>query len=259
MPIQWCSNYQFNAPVDADGVSVTPSGTAFNNSAWVTVFTADADCVLTSLSFQPGTTATFEVDVGVDTGGGESVIATHTGQVANSTTIGGTAFLPFRIPIDAIPNGAAVKVRMRKSGTNTTAWIWQLTYYKKPIVGTILTTANPQLITTVNGAPTLDSINSAWANGDWTAIFTASADSVITGFVDHFIFNGADYILEFGISSTPIWSIKGRQGLGDFSIYKMIKHPLQIASGASLDARWRKAGTSLSEMPLVLTYYELPL
>ena len=64
--IQHCSNYQYFEPANAASVSVTPNGTANANSSWVTVFTADADCVLTEvISYQPGTTNRgYRVDVG---------------------------------------------------------------------------------------------------------------------------------------------------------------------------------------------------
>jgi hypothetical protein len=259
MPIQYTTNYQFNAPVDAVGVSVTPNGTAWNNSAWVTVFTADADCVLTGIVlFSPGVQAMFQVDVAVDTGGGEVVIATHGGEVAFNATLG-WGNLPFRIPIDAIPNGADVKVRMRKANTNTSSWEFALTYYKKPITGNLLTSTSPQLVTTMNPVVTLDSDATPWTNGNWENLLTVSDDDVvITGLMLGWAFNGANYIFELGISSSPIWAVKGQNGLADFPLFLMLKHPLRVANGVTVQGRWRKADTSLTEMGVALHYQVVP-
>jgi hypothetical protein len=259
MPIQYTSNYQFNAPTDAAGVSVTPSGTAGVDSAWVTVFTAGADSVLTSvILFNPGVTATFRVDVGVDTGGGETVIASH-GGVVSSTSGVGWGHLPFRIPIDAIPNGAAVKVRMAKSGTNTTAWFWALQYYQKPIVGTLLTTANPQLITAIIPPVNIPSATSAWVNSGWTTVFTPGADAVISGYIHNFVTTGEDYIFEIGQNSAVLFTIKDRSGLADHCLFRDIKHPLTVEGGVAVQGRWRKLSPTLRNLPTAFTYYELPL
>lgn len=261
MAVQWCSNYQFNAPDLATGVTVTPNASAFSNSGWVTLFTADADSVLTGLTVYPGAAAAvFEVDVGVSIGGGgETVIATHSGQNANASVFG-WGNLPFRIPIDAIPNGAVVRVRMRKSGTSVLTWRWACTYFKKPIVGTILTTTQPQLTTAANPRPQLDPNTTEWANGAWTTIFTTAADTVIVGYSCGFDNNAIRYIIDLGVSSTPIYTFRDQQGAADFPIFQMFKHPRLVASGAAVQARQRKAGTSATvNFPLVLHYYELPL
>lgn len=259
MAIQWCSNYQFNAPANAADVTVTPNASAFSDSGWVTLFTADADSVLTGLTVYPAVSAVFEVDVGVDSGGGEVVIATHSGQNSNAS-IFGWGNLPFRIPIDAIPNGGIVRVRMRKSGTSVTTWRFACTYFKKPIVGTILTTTQPQLTTEANPRPQLDPNTTEWANGNWTDIFTTAADSVIVGYSVGFDNNAVRYIIDLGISSSPIYTFRDQQGAADFPIFTMFKNPLLVASGATVQARQRKAGVSATvNFPLVLHYYELPL
>jgi hypothetical protein len=261
MPIQHCENYQFNEPVDAAGVSVTPSGSNFGNSSWVTVFTADADCVLTGIAmFSPGQTSPdttrFEIDVGIS----GSVIATHGGYVSSfGTNPTGFGHLPFRIPIDAIPNGSTVQVRMRKNSTNTNTWEFALLFYKKPIVGNILTTAQPQLISAMDpiAAPTAG--GSPWTNGSWADILTASSDIVISGYIHGISSNGINYIFDLGISGSVIWTIKDRNGLVGYPLFKMLRHPLQVASGSTVQGRWRNSTWTAGTLPVALTYYELPL
>ena len=261
MPVQWTSNYHFNAPVDAAAVAVTPSSSDGADSGWVTVFTADADCVLTKvIVHDPGVAARFRVDVGISVGGGaESVIASTCGVVVSGTTLGWGP-LDFVIPIDAIPSGAVVKVRMAKNGTSTVAWNFALQYYKKPIVGNLLTTANPQLISTIFPMPTVASATTpAWTNSGWATIFTPANDSVITGYIHNFVANSEDYIFDFGQSSTPLWTVKDRQGLSDYTLYRPIKHPFMVTGGSAVQGRIRKVGTTARNFPVAVTYIELPL
>lgn len=257
--IQVTSNYQFNAPTDAAAVTVTPNASAGADSAWVTVFTADADCVLTGIILaDPGAAVLFRVDVGVDTGGGEVVIASSGGSISSATGPGwGT--LPLRIPVDAIPNGADVKVRMAKNGTSVVTWAFALQYYKKPIVGTLLTTANPQLVTNTLTLVNVASATSAWVDSSWTTIFTPDVDSVITGYIHNFVTNGEDYIWELGQSSTVLWTAKDRSGNSDWTWYRDMKHPLFVTGSVAVQVRWRKLSATARNLPVALVYYELPL
>lgn len=262
---QYLTNPVKTAPAAANGVAVPPSGTAYNNSAWVELLAAaGAASALTSvICVTPAVTATFEVDIGVGAAGSEIVIATLKGQYKdNNSCSDGRMSLP--IPIAAIPNGARVAVRMRKSGTSTTNWAWAIEYIELPVVGNLLTTDRPTLIT----APAADLTNiavstTAWAYGAWTTIVTAvGAETTIVGLVIPAPFASADYEIQLGKGSAGaevvIGNFKGyATNNADGPSYVPLWNPIGgITTGQRLAARVRKAGTSASTVPFGLVYLE---
>jgi hypothetical protein len=272
MAFQWTSNYQFSAPSGASGISVTPSGVAWANSAWAEIHPGtDSPWVLTSVILgDRGTTAPFEVDIGVVPVSGAisgcTAIATVKGIVATTSNYS-HAWMPLAIPINNIPASYRVGVRMRKSGTSTTAWSWAIQFLKTPITGNLQTTTQrlrplPSAAAGVNcpaGA-------TAYTYGAWTVISaSAPANMVIAGLGLTSPYNGANFELQIGkgavSSEVALFSIKGYMSVTTVTPgYQMLANPCSgVSSGDRIVARFRKEGTNTTGPDVHIVYYETPL
>lgn len=188
--LNWTTTGQLVAPPAAAGVSITPSGTTLTFSAWVEVDPATAtDWLLTGISVVAGIQAPFLMQVGIGTAGNEVAIADILGFVDDSIDVVGNGYMIWPIPIDAIPSGSRVAVRLRKTGTNTTAWRAALTYLPVPTAGNVdSTSATPATfgfaVTTVPPGSWGGSSNwipQGYASTSllvWGARFTFDTDSV---------------------------------------------------------------------------------
>src|SRR5215510_8602563 len=109
-------------PSATDGASVSPSGSNWGNSGWQEVVSSTAGAIqIFQLSVAPGIVSEFEIDVGKGTAGAETVVATIRGS---ATTLGsGENTIIHRIGVDNIPASTRVAVRLRKAGTDATAWL----------------------------------------------------------------------------------------------------------------------------------------
>ncbi len=126
------ANPSLSLPSAATGVTLTPSGTAWANSAWaqITASTSSA-IILAGIAFNPIVAVEFEIDVGKGGAGSETVVTTFRGYLP--ATADTPCFLPLETPLDNIATATRVAVRMRKAGTSTTAWTCAILYYNKPI------------------------------------------------------------------------------------------------------------------------------
>lgn len=120
-------------PSAADGISITPSNSAWGNSSWVELVSnigADGGSII-SLHFYVAANilVEYELDIGTGSAGSETVVATHRGftQFANPTGESNKQAV-FLIPY-AIPANSRVAIRLRKQGTDTTAWKLGATYF----------------------------------------------------------------------------------------------------------------------------------
>jgi hypothetical protein len=120
------------APSAANNASVTPSGTAWNNSSWVELTAALADpSAIAGLSImEPNIGATpvdVEMDIGTGGAGSETVVTTLRGGAYGNS---GVALFALNLPVVLpVTGGPRVAYRMRKTSTNTTAWSAALMYY----------------------------------------------------------------------------------------------------------------------------------
>lgn len=268
MALQWTQNQQFTAPAAAAGVTVTPSGSAWGSgSAWVQLIAAtDAAAVLTSVIPIPGTTGEFEIDIGVGSSGSETVIGTLPGHFHSSTAIRSATQMPWTYPVDLIPNGARVATRLRIDSTSTATWSIAITYYKKPLTGTLETTTQvSKCQPSAAAALSLPTNTSAWTFGTYAELWSAApANLLIVGYDVPFSFNGQDYEIQIATggagSETPIGLIRGVNATADGPHYVHLLNPIEgITSGVRVAARWRKAGTSSFTGNLKVAYVELPL
>ncbi len=147
MGSQSVMNAQFTMPSAAASVAVTPNNTAWTNSAWFELLASTStSIVLTGLIVTPddaNVTSHFEVDIGTGAGGSEVVVTTFRGSYG-SQFYASPGYLPLTIPLDNIASSKRVSCRMRKSHSGTLTWTVAAVYYKKPLIGTLLTTAKPQ-------------------------------------------------------------------------------------------------------------------
>jgi hypothetical protein len=129
-------------PDTAAMVSITPSGTAWNNSSWVQI-TAGLSNVgaFYALSHTVQSAGDYEWDIGTGGAGSETVVAT----IASHNSTGGWHFhkLPALLTIAA---STRIAVRVRKTGTNTTAITAALSYYDLLDPSTLVSTFNALLI-----------------------------------------------------------------------------------------------------------------
>lgn len=269
---QWTSNYQFTAPSGASGISVTPSGVAWANSPWAEIHSGtDMDWTLNGVILgNRGTTADYEVDIGVVPVSGAisgcTAISTFKGMVdVLSTYSYGNMQLP--IPVDKIPSGRRVGVRMRKSGTSTATWSWAIQFYKKPLNGNLQTTTQALKVLPSAAAPiTLNAASVAWDWGTWVTISaSAPANMAIAAIGLSQPFNGADFEVQVGVggagSEVALFTLKGYESQTAVTPgYYPLPNPRSgISAGNRIAARFRKEGTNTTGPDIHLCYYETPV
>lgn len=179
----YTTNPLFSAPPAASGVTVTPNAGSWANSAWVTlVATTDAAWILTGLVVRPDNTNAneqFEIDVGVGAAASEVVVTTFRGTFLTTTTAS-PGILPAPIPLDNIGVGVRVAVRMRKQNASTNTWTVGAQYYKKPLVGNLLTSAKPQKSYPSSATDVLLTAGAtAWASSTYTELVESTATAIV--------------------------------------------------------------------------------
>jgi len=264
MAMQWTTNAQKVAPAGATAVSVTPNNTAMANSAWFEVLaSAPAALVLTGLCIPVAPVSAFVyVDVGIGAASAETVITTFMGHYTNPGSSKGASYIPHVLPLDAIPNGSRVAIRMRKHVTGVTPWQYAITYLEKPIVGNLQTTTQPQLVQWTSAAITAPA--SAWTNSAWSVLLaSAAADLVVTHVAANTFTSGAQWEMDLGVgpaaSETVIATLRGQRG-GGFDGPNVIPlwNPLDaIPSGSRVVARLRASATGTCFVGV--QYHQKPL
>ena len=274
MALTLLADRQYTAPSAAAPVSITPNGTAWANSAYVTVLDpTPAACVLTGVTVYTADTngnCDVEIDIATGAAAAEVVIATVRAYfrfIANSQW-GPTGCCVLPIPIDNITTGTRVSARMRKNDTDVAnVWRVAVTYLQKPLTSTILTTANPQkTLPAAAVGVTVTAGGSAWASGSWAQLRSAAGSAlVITGVVcgAPSISSAVDYELDLGTGAasaeTVISTIRVTAQLQSAPCWFMLPTPLDnVAAGARVAARLRCA-TASATMVVSLMVLEQPL
>jgi hypothetical protein len=255
-------------------VSITPSGTAWVSSAWVTLAaSASVDAFLTGVSYRTQANVGnlyLEVDIGVGAAASEVVIATLRGGVGVSATGSYGMYQPCPIWISGITSGVRVAARIRTGSTNTTAWNVSITTVVATYTGeNILTTAQPSHIyppAAVN--ITLPYGGSAWANGAWTTIKSSTASAIVLVAYNILIAgnHASQFEVDFGtggagsetvIDTVKCFGVSG--GTGDVTLWNPLDN---VGNGVRLAARCRTGNPPLYNtiLPSVaVTYHEKPL
>lgn len=247
------------APPAANGVSITPSGTNQANSAWAVLSASSgADWALAAVAFNPGVSGVFvEFDIGVGAGGSEVVIATISGQVNSEATCANHR-LPWTIPIGGrIPLGSRVTVRMRKTGTDTTAWTAAIEYFEEPMTGNAVVSPVVGLPRGGNNALTPSATDNAYSS--WVLQVSSSpllADLVVGGVSVTFPAANEPYEISYGKGTAGQESTVYKQRgiakdislLGHGGPYYTTCYPAlpRIRAGQALTTRMRKNGTDVT-------------
>lgn len=114
-------------PAAANAVSVTPSSSAWANSPWgqLTAATGSTGILVTQVNYASAIDGVdLEIDLGTGASGSEVVLTTLRVYYAQSI---GNGTIPLVVP-ERIPASTRVAVRMRHSGTSTTAFLFSLSY-----------------------------------------------------------------------------------------------------------------------------------
>jgi hypothetical protein len=249
------------APSAGAGVSVTPSNSAWGNSNWVQVIASTpAPIVVVGLVVGGGgANVEFEFDIGKGPAGSETVVATISGNRESAAS--SPRWLPLPIPVDNIASDERVAVRMRKAGTNTTAWTVKLVYYEKPISGSVATTPNPSLVAPSAAAGTsITPSGTAWANSGWTQVIASTGDAIVLGGITVNPAVAVEYEIDVGVgaagSEVVVTTIRGRSVTAG-APHTIILNPLldNIPSDSRVSVRLRKDGTNTTAWTVKLIYY----
>lgn len=254
-------------PIAAVGISVTPNNTAFANSNWFEVVASAATdyyvagMVLETIGLG---TRDVEVDVGVGAAGSEAVVTTFRFH-CNTTPY--KSYQPHVILGDYIASGSRIALRMRKSSTGTTAFVYGLEVVEKPFTGNILTTTKPQKVYPPAAAPvTLPAGAGSWLNGAWTQITSSTAAAVvISGLVTNASSAGSEWEIDIGKggagAETVIHTVRGRSSAGGLSgstdqCYNFHNPLDNVPASTRIACRLR---TTAGNNTAALTYFEKPL
>jgi hypothetical protein len=129
------ANPLLSFPASSGGASITPNASAWANSNWAQLIASTASALYVNhLAVLPNPVSGIdaELDIGVGGAGAEVVITT----LKNAFIVGVEGYpCVWRLPhlLDAIPTSSRVAVRLRKTGTDTTAWTVGLGAYAKPL------------------------------------------------------------------------------------------------------------------------------
>jgi hypothetical protein len=215
-PLHWI-------PPAADGVSVTPNASAWVNSAWVQISASTPGIwtlqTVTAFSDSGPSPVHFEIDIGTGASGSEVVVGTLPGCKESTTWNLESYFLSFGIPI-SIEAGLRVAVRLRKQGTDTTAWTIALGYYEDD-VGTSNITTLPQLCVPSAADPiNVASGGASWSVGSWVELSPSlDAGSMIVGVSMQRpdMVSNDDLILEIGVGAVSSETVLTRIATTEFS------------------------------------------
>jgi hypothetical protein len=254
------------APSADAGVSVTPSGTAWANSSWVQVIASTGDAiVLGGITINPAAAAEYEVDVGVGVAGSEVVVTTIRGR---SATTGAPQTIILNPLLDNIPASSRVSVRLRKAGTNTTAWTVKLIYYNKTGLGTgvganALTTKPLKWSPTAAAGASVTISGTAWTNSSWVQLIASAPANLAIAAVEFVPASAVDFEIEFGIgaagSEIPIGLVRGRvlsTTLGNIFTVNIAPLINSVPAGSRLAVRIRTSGTTTTAWTVSVGYYE---
>lgn len=271
MALEYTSNPLVWLPANSSWTSITPDGGNRVASNWFQVSAAvPNDAVLAGIAigtwFVSGGTFPYdwEIDVGVGGAGSEVVIATFCGLTSNAVDTNHHVMLP--IPVDAIPSGSRVAVRLRKEGTSINVWSCAVGLYYKPLLGNISTTTLAPLPSQSGSAPATQSSGAAWANpAAFQTIENAPFDLCVGGAC---IFCGnADTEIEVDLATGGVGSevvfhtIHKNIQSAQFGFSHWIPFPILydgIASGTRISFRARASGISAT-VEIKLLYYRKPL
>ncbi len=271
MAIDLLPDRQYGAPTDADGAALTLPGSAWSNTAFGEVLaSADADLILTGLILRPIGTLfegeNLEADVAIGAAASEVVIATFKGILHEVfAAIGGEGcYLPTVIGLAAIPSGSRVSVRWRVSNTATTTASLSISYLKAPLAGTLLTTANPLLVTPAGASCPTVTTGGSWADGAAVELLDASGPSrALVHIVTHVAEASTEWEVDICLgddADVVAWTEHcTRGGVSSFPNVISLPNPLVLPAATKVSAKTRAQDIAVLSVQVGLTFVELPL
>jgi hypothetical protein len=263
---EYTTSAQKALPSATNGVSVTESGVAWTNSGWVQITASTASAIVVTgvvVEMPTSTFVEFEVDIGKGAAGSETVVATTAG--VHKTNASGPWLLEVPIPVDNIAAGQRVAVRIRGDTVSATAVNIKLTYFDKPLGGTVTTTTVPSKIMPAAAAGVVVTPSgTSWANSNWFQVTASTATAIVlTGIT----FSGAvseEFEVDVGVgaagSETVVTTFRDDITNGNGGPYVSIIKPAldNIPSGSRVAIRMRKNGTSVATWKIKLLYFSSP-
>lgn len=253
-------------PSAASSVSITPSGTAWVNSAWVQLVASTANAItIIAVTVDTGVAAQFEIDIGKGTAGSETVVGTLCGS-AESVTVGAPCVLYFPIPISNIPSGTRVAVRLRKATGSTVAWAAALQYLDSATPTGITVTAQPsKVLPSAAAGAVITPAATAWVSSAWAQITASTAAAWVLAAATASLAAAQPFEFDIGVgtagSEVVVTTLRGYVETQVGMPMVLLLEPVldNIASGVRVAVRMRKPGTAVTTWNCKLTYYEKPL
>lgn len=257
------ANAQQTLPTAAAGVTVTPSGTAWVNSAYVqlTASIGSAVTIIGVIVDAPNVAdMEFELDVARGAATSEVVVATYIG-VADALAGASRLIVHSNIPIDDIASGQRIAIRLRKAGTSVATWALKLVYYNS-VSSTVGVTANESLAAPSGAAGvSLTPSGTAWLNSAYGELHASLTDIVCLGLAINYGAAAAVLEAEFDLAAGAATSevVKGTTGAtyqinqGLFHLFEF-RVPISIPGTNRLACRMRKSGTDTGAWTAKLLY-----
>ena len=252
-------------PPAANGITLTSVTTpAWGNSAsWTEVVASTAaDIQLMSIALNANNTSDeCEHEIGVGAAGVEVAIATRRSWVRSAVGDDHVTH-PLRVPIDAIPSGSRVAVRMRDSNAASGSVLFALGYTTAldadQTTSTLLT-----LPSAANGV-SLTPNASAWVNSAYGELSSALPtrgqiaslvfDAPVTG-----VWVEADLATGAAGVETVVSTLKGFWNLTNINFGMWLPAPYDVAASTRVAVRMRKEETSTSAWRFAAEYYTDPI
>ncbi|MEO0228250.1 MAG: hypothetical protein ABIL70_09410, partial [candidate division WOR-3 bacterium] len=249
-PLKW-------APSATNGASVTPSATAWANSSWVQLIASTSTSIsLAAVELQPASAVDFEIEFGIGASGSEVPIGLVRGRNL-STTLGNIYTMNIAPLIKSVPSGSRLAVRIRTSGTTTTAWRVAVGYYEDTDTTNAIDAPHSSLPYSANSV-TLSIPATAWSNSNYGQLTSGLLDDIyITRIIAH---PGASVQFEVDIAigasgkEQVLITVAGQATSGTGNSVIDLSAPLKIPAGNRIAMRMRGNGTTASTGYVSLEY-----
>jgi hypothetical protein len=253
-------------PSAGAGQSLTPNGSASTFSAWQQVIAATPEAwLLSGISWGLPALANewWILEVGVWDGAAYDPIAAIGGKKGSDSVNLGGGMVSLPIPIDLMPTGSDVAIRIKKSGTDVDPWAVKLHYFKKADDPTVIATT-AKLFCTEPVSMTGDA--TPWADSGWAeAVASAGGALTVAALVPcEGTASGDRWVeVDVGTGAAASEAVRHTQALYNYNQFfgdthtPMLTWPVNtgIASGSRVALRHRKEGTSTGTVLVMLMYY----
>lgn len=277
--MDWTTSPLYCYPTGTTGVALEPSGEAWDPGAWVQVIAETPQAwTLAGITVERVSSASFgseiEIDLALGDESEEEVFATlHVSDLFNDLSVGardpatngGRLVLP--VPVAAIPSGSRISARVRTNDARTAFVYVVLDYYKRPTVGTMVTTTQrPRVIPSTTPGPDVDAGGASMVFGDWVQLGSFDPAVLLTDYIlsrSTYALAGGGGDLQIGVGSigdeVPVCTHPFRHydyfGIGNRGIFPI---PIALEAESTISVRVRSirgGGTARVKVG----YLELPL